>query len=149
MPKRAKNAAAAAGSSKKPKPSAPTGPDVRYSGYTLPSHNEPIERRAVNSVTPAQFFAEFVATRRPVVLTGASELDPAWHGTERWSNAHLRTVAGADGVRVERRAAAGEAYGQGQNVRMPFGELLTLLEQVRSRPQTWPEDGLTLCLEMV
>ena len=135
MPKRAK--AAAASPSKKPRP---TGADVRYSGYTLPAQNTPIERRAVSSLTPEQFFAEFVATRRPVVLTGAAALDPAWRGTACWSNAHLREVAGADGVRVERRAAAGEAYGKGQNVRMAFGELLTLLEQGDARHYMTTQD---------
>ena len=31
------------------------------------------------SLTPGEFFSEFVSARKPVVLTGAADLDPGWH----------------------------------------------------------------------
>jgi hypothetical protein len=119
---------------------AKTSPDVRYSGYTVPRDGAPIERRAVSSLTPAQFFAEFVSARKPVVLTGAADLDPGWKGSALWTNAHLQQVAGPSVVRVERRATASDAYGRGQNVRMKFGELLRLLEAGDARHYMTTQD---------
>ncbi len=127
----------AADGQKKPK----AAPEIMsYAGYCLPRNDEPIQRRAVSSLTPAQFFAEFVSTRKPVVLTGAAELDPEWHGSARWSNDYLQKVAGDATVRVERRAAASEAYGRGQNVRMKFGELLQLLQAGDARHYMTTQD---------
>lgn len=123
---------------KKPK-AAPEAVNA-YAGYCLPRDGEPIQRRAVSSLTPAQFFAEFVGTRKPVVLTGAANLDPAWHGSARWNNEYLQKVAGDATVRVERRAAASEAYGRGQNVRMKFGELLQLLASGDARHYMTTQD---------
>ena len=113
---------------------------MNYAGYCLPRNGEPIQRRAVSSLTPAEFFAEFVSTRKPVVLTGAADLDPGWHGSARWSNDYLHKVAGHATVRVERRAAANEAYGRGQNVHMKFGELLRLLESGDARHYMTTQD---------
>ena len=75
-----------------------------------------------------------------LLLSGAAELDPRWHGTARWSNAHLRRVAGEATVRVEQRAAPAEVYGRGKNVRMPFGELLSLLERGDARHYMTTQD---------
>jgi hypothetical protein len=59
---------------KKPKAAPET---MNYAGYCLPrSDPAPIQRRAVLSLTPAEFFSEFVSARKPVVLTGAADLDP-------------------------------------------------------------------------
>ena len=135
--KRSRETGSAADGQKKPKAVPET---MNYAGYCLSRNDEPIQRRAVSSLTPKQFFAEFVSARKPVVLTGAAELDPEWHGSARWSNNYLQKVAGDATVRVERRAAASEAYGRGQNVRMKFGELLRLLEAGDARHYMTTQD---------
>ena len=115
-------------------------PLLEYAGHTVAQPGAPVERRAVASLTPEEFFEGYVRTRRPLLLSGAAELDPRWHGTARWSNAHLRRVAGEATVRVEQRAAPAEVYGRGKNVRMPFGELLSLLERGDARHYMTTQD---------
>ncbi|KAG8461701.1 hypothetical protein KFE25_001319 [Diacronema lutheri] len=71
-----------------------------------------------------RFFEEFVSRRVPAVVDGLLT-DPEWRAHARWTDAYLAAAAGAQAVRVERRADdGGGAFGRGRTVRMRFGEFL-------------------------
>ena len=101
-------------------------------------------------LTPRGLFDEYICKRRPVVLKGAAQcegsgccagIDPEWRGSQRWTDKHLKAVAGSDMVRVERRQsdAGGDGlssatethapFGQGMYKHMTFGSFLDLLAQ--------------------
>ena len=167
-----------ASTAKRQKTASPNAPDVtaraadppidnRYAGFVLPEAGWPVPRvtlapsadstpsstaAAITScgLTPRQFFAQYIATRKPCVVAGGiPHLDPRFRGHELWNDGHLKSVAGDSEVRVEQRAAAvGDScgassssgssssssssapvasFGRGNNVRMPFGAFVDLV----------------------
>ncbi|EGZ24385.1 hypothetical protein PHYSODRAFT_539491 [Phytophthora sojae] len=100
-----------------------------YKGHTLPEANCDIERIPVSSVTPEQFFAKFVCTRTPVVLTGFLQ-DEDFIAPSKWSTSDDRLIelAGDTKLTVERRGDVKEKFGKGIAVEMPFRDLLKLIE---------------------
>ncbi|KAG6620147.1 putative ion channel [Phytophthora cinnamomi] len=99
-----------------------------YKGYTLPEANFAIERIPVDSVTPEQFFAKYICTRTPVVLSGFLQ-DEDFVAPTKWSTSddRLTELAGDTKLTVERRGDVNEKFGKGVAVEMPFRELLKLI----------------------
>ncbi|GMF20949.1 unnamed protein product [Phytophthora fragariaefolia] len=99
-----------------------------YQGYSLPEDNSAIERIPISSVTPEQFFAKYICTRTPVVLTGFLQ-DEYFTAPTKWSTSDDRLVelAGDTKLTVERRGDVNEKFGKGIAVEMPFRELLQLI----------------------
>jgi hypothetical protein len=99
-----------------------------YGGYSFPSDDCAIERIPVGSVSPQEFFARYVCTRTPVVLTGYLQ-DEAFTAPAKWSASDDRLVelAGATKLTVERRGDVSEKFGKGIAVEMPFQDLLQLI----------------------
>lgn len=117
--------------------SSPQQDDVRlapgfrnaYAGFEVPAAEFTVERVSVDSIaSPEQFFREFVAPRKPVVLRGFLR-DAEFSAPAKWSNAYLRAVAGDERLAVERRADAQGKFGRGVEVQMAFGDLLARLEK--------------------
>ncbi|KAL3672179.1 hypothetical protein V7S43_002842 [Phytophthora oleae] len=99
-----------------------------YNGYSLPEDNFAIERIPVGSVSPQEFFAKYVCTRTPVVLTGYLQ-DEEFSAPNKWSTSDDRLIelAGDTKLTVERRGDIKEKFGKGIAVEMPFQELLKLI----------------------
>lgn len=99
-----------------------------YNGYSLPEDNFAIERIPVGSVSPQEFFAKYVCTRTPVVLTGYLQ-DEDFCAPDKWSTSDDRLIelAGDTKLTVERRGDIKEKFGKGIAVEMPFRELLQLI----------------------
>ncbi|CAH0521057.1 unnamed protein product [Peronospora belbahrii] len=99
-----------------------------YKGFSLPNDNFAIERIPVGSVTPEEFFAKFVCTRTPVILTGYIQ-DEEFTAPSKWSKSNNRLIelAGDTKLTVERRRDMHEKFGKGITVEMPFRKLLNLV----------------------
>ncbi|KAL4109557.1 hypothetical protein PRIC1_001256 [Phytophthora ramorum] len=99
-----------------------------YTGYELPEDNFAIERIPIGSVSPEEFFAKYVCTRTPVVLTGYLQ-DEDFTAPTKWSTSDDRLIelAGDTKLTVERRGDAKEKFGRGIAVEMAFRELLQLI----------------------
>ncbi|ETM50114.1 hypothetical protein L914_05821 [Phytophthora nicotianae] len=99
-----------------------------YKGYKVPEDNFTIERIPVDSVTPEEFFAKYVCTRTPVVLTGFLR-DEEFTAPNKWSSSNDRLIelAGDTKLTVERRGDVNEKFGKGIAVEMPFRDLLKLI----------------------
>lgn len=97
-----------------------------YSGFEIPAADYSIERIDVGDVTPEQFFRDYVATRKPVVLSGFLT-DSEFTAPAKWTNEYLDRVAGDETLAVERRGDTSEKFGRGIEVQMKFRELLALL----------------------
>jgi hypothetical protein len=78
--------------------------------------------RVEAGIPPRQFFDEFVARRRPCIVSGLLT-DPEFRAG-RWTDAYLCAAAGGEPVRVEERESSAAAFGRGRKVRMPFGEFV-------------------------
>ncbi|RLN93523.1 hypothetical protein BBJ28_00020704 [Nothophytophthora sp. Chile5] len=99
-----------------------------YAGYEVPEANFSIERVAIGAVTPESFFAKYVCTRTPVVLTGFLP-DASFKAPAKWieTDERLIELAGDTKLTVERRGDIHEKFGRGIAVEMPFRELLALI----------------------
>ncbi|CAI5736689.1 unnamed protein product [Peronospora destructor] len=99
-----------------------------YKGFNLPNDNFAIERISVDSVTPEEFFAKFVCTRTPVILTGYLQ-DEEFTAPSKWSKTDDRLIelAGNTKLTVERRGDIHDKFGKGIAVEMSFRELLNLI----------------------
>ncbi|KAG7398987.1 hypothetical protein PHYBOEH_009980 [Phytophthora boehmeriae] len=97
-----------------------------YRGYEFSENINSIERVSISDVTPEDFFATYVCTRTPVVLTGFLQ-DPEFKAPAKWSNERLIELAGDTNVTVERRGDINDKFGKGIAVEMPFHELVTLI----------------------
>jgi hypothetical protein len=85
-----------------------------------------VERR--EEVSPAAFFAEYVAKSRPVVIPGALNRCRA---LSRWTPAHLRSVAGQRNVRLKTGLAESGAGGMAI-VSATLGDYIDRLERHES-----------------
>ncbi|KAG6619981.1 putative ion channel [Phytophthora cinnamomi] len=79
-------------------------------------------------MTPEQFFAKYIGTRTPVVLSGFLQ-DEDFVAPTKWSASDDRLIelAGDTKFPVERRGDVNEKVGKGIAVEMPFRELLKLI----------------------
>ncbi|RLN14184.1 hypothetical protein BBO99_00003278 [Phytophthora kernoviae] len=98
-----------------------------YKGYELPEIINSIERVSIGDVNPEEFFAKYVCTRTPVILTGFLQ-DLEFTAPAKWSNERLIELAGDTKLTVERRGDINEKFGKGIAVEMPFRELLKLID---------------------
>ena len=97
-----------------------------YSGWTPSPIGAPhaVERVPFNSLSTRDFFARYVATRRPVILTGGLQNTPWARAAGDWTDTFLASAAGDEMVRVEVRDADGDRYGVGKYARMRFADFL-------------------------
>ena len=97
-----------------------------YSGWTPSPIGAPhaVERVPFNSLSTRDFFARYVATRRPVILTGGLQNTPWARAASDWTDSFLASAAGDETVRVEVRDADGDRYGVGKYARMRFADFL-------------------------
>uniref|UniRef100_K3WEL6 JmjC domain-containing protein n=1 Tax=Globisporangium ultimum (strain ATCC 200006 / CBS 805.95 / DAOM BR144) TaxID=431595 RepID=K3WEL6_GLOUD len=113
-------------------PPAAASPDAalvnEYAGFVVPAADFALERVHIDDVTPESFFAKYVATRTPVVLTGFIR-DEAFQAPAKWTNAYLAETAGDERLSVERRSSTTDKFGKGIHVPMTFRELLALIAQ--------------------
>ena len=72
------------------------------------------------------FFARFVAKRRPVVFTSMTS---EFKGLKKWTNSYLHKSAGTERIRCEYRTSCKEKYGQGREKSMTFSTFLDSLEK--------------------
>jgi hypothetical protein len=98
-------------------------------------------------LTPRGLFEEYICKRRPVVLQGAGGVggvgvDPAWKGSRRWTDAHLKRVAGGDAIRAERRCGEGDGapFGKGAYARMAFGAFVDMVARGDTRHYMTTQD---------
>lgn len=105
---------------------APEAAVNEYAGFVVPTDDFQIARVDIRDVTPQSFFERFVATRTPVVLEGIIE-DDSFTASSKWTNEHLKQLAGDETLAVERRGATSEKFGKGVEVPMQFKELLDLI----------------------
>ena len=95
-----------------------------YAGYQISRSGSPAIERLSSPPTPRAFFENFIAKRKPVVLTcAAAALGPSWRGSTKWSAAYLDAVVGAAPVRIEQRDTRTNpraAFGRGHHSTMPF-----------------------------
>ncbi|KAI9339665.1 cupin-like domain-containing protein [Obelidium mucronatum] len=112
---------------------APEQPQVRYAGF-VPASDAWRPARVAATLPAAEFFARFVATRTPVVVTG-SVLAPhsvfaAPTHADAWAvvDALLAKVGAAEPVEVESRADKGR-FGTGRRRRIVrFGDLVDAMK---------------------
>ena len=108
----------------------PSAVRVEYDGHDPASASasgrapHPVDRVPASSVTAETFFANHVARRRPVVLTGDLRGTPWARARETWTDRRLADAAGDATVRVEVRAAAGDRYGVGSYETTTFREFM-------------------------
>ncbi|CAM9576855.1 unnamed protein product, partial [Sphacelaria rigidula] len=81
-----------------------------------------------SDLSPAVFFQDYVAPRRPVVIDGCLPESEGWLAG-KWTNGYLREKAGDAEVKVEWRADRGERFGKGQEKPMKFGDFLSEVEK--------------------
>ena len=98
---------------------------AEYAGFRFTPDDRAVSRLPLAGLDPADFFARFVAARRPCVLVGVlpgARLD-------RWlDDAHLAAAAGDATVEIEHRATGGgPAFGRGRKGQMLFGEFVRAL----------------------
>ena len=101
-----------------------------YSGWTVPSSNYTLERIDVTLLTPSDFYTQYIATRRPVILSGLQTTPEFASLFTKWSNMYLEQKMGKERiVKIETRTQAKEAFGQGVQIEMTFGEFIKLMEK--------------------
>lgn len=94
-------------------------------GYR-PTKGAQVSRISCQSISPEEFFATYVAQRRPVVIEGL--LNQPDVRFSAWSNEYLIKRAGAAIVQIEEKGASG-SFGTGkQRLRMPFGDFVKKLD---------------------
>lgn len=96
-----------------------------YAGYTLRDSSATVPKVEAALLSPADFFEQFVAARRPVVLVG-HEVDPALQA-HKWTDEYLSQVGGSSVVTVEPRNDGKDTFGQGRERRMEFGKFLKMV----------------------
>ncbi|CAM9284058.1 unnamed protein product [Pylaiella littoralis] len=104
----------------------PSGSDL-YAGYVL-STDQRVGKVRYSDLSPDDFFADFVAPRKPVVMDGCLAESEGWRGG-KWTNQYLMEKAGDADVRVEYRGGAEERFGQGLERAMKFGDFVGELER--------------------
>jgi hypothetical protein len=105
-----------------------------YSGWEIPFHDAPIDRRVLDdSFTPVMFFEEYISKRRPVLLIpqNSSNSLQLWNlKFHKWSYDYLREVAGSSKVRIERRSDLKDKFGCGCHSYVPFSNLVSAMENL-------------------
>ena len=99
-----------------------------YAGYAPERDGEEVERVDAAGLGWAAFWERHVRPRKPCVLLGLLEAAEEWRGLRRWTVPYLARQAGGAEVRVEVRATAAGAYGEGRHRRMRFGDFLAEVE---------------------
>ncbi len=105
-----------------------------YSGWTVPSHKFTIpsitlcrDKDGKLTLSPQQFYKEYISARKPIVIRGwksLSDLDQL----QKWSsNEYLIQKAGKERIMVEKRCASTDTFGQGNEVPMTFQSFLDLV----------------------
>jgi hypothetical protein len=107
---------------RKRKARSPVQADSSYEGFTFPSNGKTAELDRVDaSIDPKRFFQEYVARRKPCILTGSLIKQPI-------SVNVLRSVAGNVKVQVEKRLSSNDHFGQNRTpsrqIIMTVAELL-------------------------
>lgn len=109
----------------------PPNSDInRYKGWVVPESNYwiPVLSSKDDDLTPESFYHKYVRRRRPVVIRGnlPSELEllNAW----KTSNEDMIQRAGDETIMVEKRSGNQDSFGKGNEVSMPFGKFLKLIE---------------------
>ena len=97
-----------------------------YSGWT-PKKGDKIDRVQLSELSPQSFFEEYVAKRKPVVITGSIN-DAKWKAKD-WDIAHLSAKAGDCLLKVEYREDSKDRFGQAKEVKMRFSEFLSGLSK--------------------
>lgn len=96
-----------------------------YKGWTVPCRNYIITTISINNLTPAKFFKEYIANRRPVVITGIPD---DLKILSKWTNEYLLQRAEEEKVQVEKRGSKSDSYGKGNEEPMSFGDFVKLVE---------------------
>ena len=95
-----------------------------YSGWVPAPGERTVARVLAGALSPLQFFEQFVAARRPVVIEGGLDDSPA---PGSWTDDYLRERAGDTEVRVERRRSAAVSFGGHSHERLRFAAVLDAL----------------------
>mmetsp|Transcript_19565 Transcript_19565/g.42199 ORF Transcript_19565/g.42199 Transcript_19565/m.42199 type:complete len:514 (-) Transcript_19565:44-1585(-) len=98
-----------------------------YQGFKL-SQSTSIDRVKMSDLTPESFYRDYVAKRKPCVITGCLT-DPEWHVSQKWTSySYLKEKAGGVEIAAEKRTNATDKFGQGNEVKLKFSDFLDLLE---------------------
>mmetsp|Transcript_13960 Transcript_13960/g.26270 ORF Transcript_13960/g.26270 Transcript_13960/m.26270 type:complete len:523 (-) Transcript_13960:2503-4071(-) len=91
-----------------------------------------------SSITPQDFFQNYINQRRPVVINGIpSDL----HHILKWTdNEYLISKAGNESVMVEERKSSNDSFGQGNEVSMSFDEFVKLVQEGDDRHYLTTQD---------
>ncbi|KNC87729.1 hypothetical protein SARC_00163 [Sphaeroforma arctica JP610] len=98
-----------------------------YTGFSVPEDNASIDRVNFADITPEQFYAQYIALRKPCIISGTLD-DTQLAGTKQWTGGYLREHAGSAELLVERRETTQGKFGDDEKVEMTFGELLNHLD---------------------
>ena len=96
--------------------SPPPAPDFlnEYDGYTLSESSgviDSIDRVNIRDLTPESFYRDYVAKRRPCVISGCLP-DSQWKVSSKWtSSSYLKEKAGDVEISVEKRIDAKAKFG--------------------------------------
>ena len=126
--------------SEKKSADAESGPSVNeYTGWTVPCQNYiiPAINLSSSSLTPQQFFEDYIKIRRPVILQGTL---PDVNQFHKWTNEYLREIAGHHNVMVERRSSEKHTYGRGNEIPLKFSEFVDLVEKEDSKHYLTTQD---------
>lgn len=104
----------------------------RFCPFETGDNGPPIPRIEYNSLTPKQFFDQFVSQRRPCILTLSNDSSDSLTDlrvlVNMWtSNEYLKEKAGTQSIDVEVRENH-QNFGEGRKTQMVFSDLLDALE---------------------
>lgn len=100
----------------------------QYKGWTVPQNGFLIPTiQYTSSLTPQEFFQNYIDPRRPVVINGIpSDL---CHLLKWTDNEYLLAKAGKEKVMVEQRQSSSDSFGQGKEVSMSFDQFVKLVKE--------------------
>lgn len=112
-----------------------------YEGYTLTS--SAIDRVNIADLTPQTFYRDYVSKRKPCLIIGGLP-DDQWRVSQDWKSfPYLKEKAGDVEISVEKRSGPKAKFGQGNEVKLRFGEFLDLLEAGSDEYYLTTQDVLT------
>ena len=113
-----------------------------YDGHTLAEESSAIDRVNIADLTPQTFYRDYVAKRKPCLIIGCLP-DDQWKVAKWRSFSYLKEKAGDMEISVEKRSGTKAKFGQGNEVKLRFGQFLDLLEAGSDEYYLTTQDVLT------
>ena len=115
----------------------------QYEGHTLAEESSAIDRVNIADLSPQTFYRDYVSKRKPCLIIGGLP-DDQWRVSQDWKSfSYLNEKAGDVEISVEKRSGPKAKFGQGNEVKLRFGEFLDLLEAGSDEYYLTTQDVLT------